>query len=101
MMATDTLDARVKSIHGQQYYEVTGTKDFFVEAYPIEKRSDCHKALDRFVRDYRALDAMQYEGALEQFGTHTKFQANMRKYGIKSHISETKISNQNPAEGVI
>ena len=54
MMVTDTLDARVKSIHGHQYCQVFGNKDFFVEAYPIEKKSDCHKALDRFVRDYGA-----------------------------------------------
>ena len=56
IMATDTLDSRVKSIHGQQYCQVFGNKDFFVEAYPIEKRLDCQEALDRFVRDYGALD---------------------------------------------
>ena len=78
MMATDTLDAQVKSIQGQQYCQVFGNKDFFVEAYPIEKRLDCHEALDRFVRDYGALDVMQYDGAPEQVGPHTKFQANMR-----------------------
>ena len=32
MMATNTLDAWVKSIHGQQYCQVFGNKDFFVEA---------------------------------------------------------------------
>ena len=90
MMATNTLDSRVKSIHGQQYCQVFGNKDFFVEAYPIEKRSDCHEALDRFVRDYRASDVMQYYGAPEQVGPHTKFQSNMRKYGVKRHTAETK-----------
>ena len=101
MMATNTLYARVKSIHGQQYCQVFGNKYFFVEAYPIEKRSDCHEALDRFVRDYGASDVMQYDGAPEQVESHTKFQANMRKYDIKGHTTETKISNQNPVEGVI
>ena len=70
MMAIDTLDARFKSIHGQQYCQVFGNKYFFVEAYPIEKRSDCHEALDRFVRDYGASDVMQYDGAPEQVGPH-------------------------------
>ena len=79
MMATDALDARVKSIHGHQYFQVFGNKCFFVGAYPIEKRSDFHEALDRFVRDYRLLDVMQYDGAPEQVGPHTKFPANMRK----------------------
>ena len=59
------------------------------------------KALDMFVRDYWASDAMQYDGTLEQVRPHTKFQANMRKYGIKGHTAETKRSNQNPAEGLI
>ena len=71
-----------------------------MEAYPIEKRSDFHEALDRFLRDYGALDLMQYDGAPEQVGPHTKFQANMRKYDIKGHTTETKISNHNPVEGV-
>ena len=59
------------------------------------------KALDRFVRDYRSSDVMQYDGAPEQVGPHTKFQSNMRKYGIKGHTAKTKRSNQNPAELVI
>ena len=87
MMATNTLDARVKSIHGQKYCQVFGNKDFFVEAYPIEKRLDCHKALDRFVRDYGALYVMQYDCTPEQVGQHTKLQSNMRKYGIKGHTA--------------
>ena len=51
------------------------------------------KALDRSVRDYWASDAMQYDGTLEQVRPHTKFQANTRKYGIKGHTAETKISD--------
>ena len=90
MMATDNLDAQVKSIHGQQYYQVFGNKDLFVEAYPIEKRLDCHEALDKFVRDYGASDVMKYNGAPEQVGPYTKFHANMRKYGIKGHTAEKK-----------
>ena len=59
------------------------------------------KVLDRFMRDYGASDVMQYKGALEKFGPHTRFQSNMRKYGIKGNTAETKISNHNLAEGVI
>ena len=53
------------------------------------------------MRDYGELDVMQYDGAPEQVGPHTKFQANMRKYNIKVHTTETKRSNQNPVKGVI
>ena len=101
MMVTDTLDARVKSIHGQQYCQLFGNKYFFVEAYLVEKRSGCHESLERFVRGYRASDVMQCDSAPEQVGPHTKFQANMRKYGIKGHTNEKKRSNHKPAEGVI
>ena len=96
MMAIDNLNARFKSIHGQQYYQVFGSKDFFVEAYPIEKRLDCHEALDKFVRDYGASDVMKYDGAPELVGPYTKFQANMRLYGIKSHTAETKKTQPEP-----
>ena len=72
-----------------------------MEVYPIEKRSDYHKAIDRLVRDYGASDVMQYDGAPEQVGPHIKFQAKMRKYSIKGHTAEAKRSNQNPDEGVI
>ena len=54
IMETKTLDAQVNSIHVQQYCQVFVNKDFFVEAYLIEKRSDFHEALDKFVRDYGA-----------------------------------------------
>ena len=59
------------------------------------------KALDRFVRDYWASDAMQYDDTLEQVRPHTKFQSNMRKYDIKGHTTETKRFNQNPVKGLI
>ena len=62
---------------------------------------DCQEALDIFVRDYGASDVMQYDGAPDQVGPHTKFQSNMRNYGIKGHTAETKRSKQNPAKGVI
>ena len=42
-MATDTMDARCNSIHGERYCQVFGNKDLFVEAYPINKKSDCYE----------------------------------------------------------
>ena len=63
--------------------------------------SDGHEALGNFVKDYGALDSMIYDGAQEQVGPGTKFQAKLRKYGIHGHTSEREHSNQNTAEGVI
>ena len=100
-MATDTMDARCKSIHGERYCQVFGNKDFFVEAIPIVKKSDCHQALDIFIRKYGIPDLMRHDGSKEQSGRDTKFQGTLRKYNITSKKSLPDRSNQNPAEGVI
>ena len=41
------------------------------------------------------------DGAQEQVRPGTKFQANLRKYGIHWHKPERERSNQNQVEGVI
>jgi hypothetical protein len=41
------------------------------------------------------------DGAPEQVGRNSKFQAKLRKHGIKHKTSETERPNQNPAEGTI
>ena len=101
VLSTNTMHAKNKSVHGELYCQVFGAKEFFVEAYPIEKKSDCHEALDRFIKEYGAPETLVYDGAKEQAGPKTEFQAKIRKYGIKGHTSERERSNQNPVEGVI
>ena len=64
-------------------------------------KSDCHKALDKFVKDYGVPDSMIYNVAQEQVRPGTKFQSNLRKYGIHGHTLERELPNQKPAEGVI
>ena len=49
-MSTDTMDAICQSIHDKKYCRVFGSKQFFVEAYPIKKKSDFHLGLDKAVR---------------------------------------------------
>ena len=41
-MSTDTMDARFQSIHNKKYFQVFVNKQFFVEAYQIKKKYDCH-----------------------------------------------------------
>ena len=62
-MFTDTMDARCQSIHDEKYCQIFGKKQFFVEAYPIKKKYDCHLGLDNFVNEYGAPDKMTYGGA--------------------------------------
>lgn len=99
--ATDTMDLRCKSIHGERYCQVFANKEFFAVAYPIEKKGDAHEPIDHFVRDFGAMDMLISDGAHEQVGKHSQFQAKLRKYNIQSRRSEPDRPNQNPAEGVI
>jgi hypothetical protein len=99
--ATDTMDMRCNSIHGERYCQVFANKEFFAAAYPIEKKGDAYEPIDWFVQDYGAPETLISDGAPEQVGRNSKFQAKLRKHGIKHKTSETERSNQNPAEGTI
>jgi hypothetical protein len=99
--ATDTMDMRCKSIHGERYSQVFANKDFFAAAYPIQRKGDAHEPVDLFVNEYGAMETLISDGAHEQVGRHSEFQAKLRKYEIKSKVSEPERPNQNPAEGVI
>jgi hypothetical protein len=99
--ATDTMDMRCNSIHGERYCQVYANKMFFAEAYPVPKKSDCHETLDSFVNDYGAMDLLISDGSAEQCGPGTEFQKKVQKYQIQHKRSEKERPNQNPAEGVI
>ena len=79
MMSTDTMDARCKSINGQKYSQVFGNKQFFIEAYPIKKKSHASEGLDKFVKEYGAPDKLIYDGGAEQVGRKTEYQRLTRK----------------------
>ena len=87
-MSTYTMDARFQSIHNGKYCQVFGNKKFFVEAYPVKKRYDCHLGLNKFFKEYRAPDKMTYDDAQEKNGRKTEFQRVTRKNKIKEHVTE-------------
>ena len=64
--STDTKDARYQSIHDKKYCQVFGNKKFFVKSYPIKKKYDFRLGLYKFVKDYRAPNKMNYNGAQER-----------------------------------
>ena len=82
------MDARCQSIHVENYCQVFGNKQFFVDAYPIKNKYDCHLGLDKFVKEYGAQEKMTYDGAQKQIVRKTQFQRVMRKYEIKWQITE-------------
>ena len=65
---TDTMDDRCQSIHNENFCQVFGNKQIFVEAYPIKKKSGCHLGLDKFIKEYGAPDKMTYDVAQEKIG---------------------------------
>ena len=38
MVSTETIDGKVKSLHGNRYVQVFGSKEFFCEVYPMERK---------------------------------------------------------------
>ena len=95
------MHAKFNYVHSEYYCQVFGNKTFLVETYPMWKKSDCHEAMDKFVKDYGVPESMIYNGVQGKVRPGTKFQANLRKYGIHGHKWERERSNQNPAEGII
>ena len=101
IMSTETMDARCKSVHGKKYSQIFGNKKFFVEAYPIKRKSDFHEGVDKFFKTNGAPTNLIYDGATEQVGRKTYFQKMMRKYHIEGHVSKKGRSNQNLVKGCI
>jgi len=100
-ISTDTMDVRCKSIHGERYCQVFANKEFNVEAYPITKKRDCHKALQKLARKYGTPDRIKFDKSKKQCEKHTKFQGTLKKYDIQGKVTEPDQSNQNPAKEVI
>ena len=73
-------------------------KEFFVEAYPIKRKDDCHEGLEKFVREYGAMERLIYDGVPKQIRRKTEFQRIMQKYDIRGHIVESGRSSKNPVE---
>lgn len=100
-ISTDTMDARCKSLHDDRYCQVFTTKEYFVEAYPIPQKSNCHEPLKKFIRKYGAPYEMISAGSKEQIIRKTEFSNTLRKYDIFHKIIEPERHNQNLCEGVI
>ena len=84
---TNTIDARVASIHGNRYGQVFATKDYLVDVYPIKKKSNCDDGLSKFITDYGVPLNMIFDGSKEQTLPGTDFMKKIRKYDIDYHIS--------------
>ena len=84
---TDTMDDRVTSIHGNRYGQLFAPKDYFVNVYPIKKKSHCGDGLSEFITYSGVPLKMTFDGSKEQTLPGTDFMKKIRKYDIDYHIS--------------
>ena len=97
----DTMNGRIKSVDGNQYAYVFATKEFFVDVFPMEHKSESGEALNEFIDKWGIPTFLTVDGAKETTEKGTEFMKTVRKFRIKHHVSEPYQPNQNPAEGVI
>ena len=95
------MDARVAYIHGNRYGQVFSTEDYFVDVYPIKKKSRCGDGLSEFIMDYGVPLKIIFDGSKDQTLPGTDFIKKIRKYDTNYHISEPDRPNQNSDEGRI
>ena len=100
-IATNTMDARYQSIHGNRYFQVFVNKELCVKGYPIQKKSECDEALSKFIHDLGAPGEMTTDGSKEKTSRNSKFQKLFKKHDIPYRVCEPERPNNNPAERCI
>ena len=73
----------------------------FEAACPVEKKSECHISLNKFISDYGTTDMIISDGSKEQALPETEFQSVLRENDITSKHVQVHRSNENPCETVI
>ena len=100
-MASDTMDPRCKGMRNYRYCQVFGNKEMFSTAYLIEKKSDCHRALKEFLREYGAPNNLITDRSKEQTDPGKEFQSMLRKNNVIPKQTQSHRPNQNLAENEI
>ena len=85
---TDTMNGRYKSLDGNKHAQIFANEPFFATAYPMEHKSSAGQALKQFISDFGIPDKLVCDGAAEQVGKRTEFQATVRKHAIDLHVTE-------------
>ena len=97
----DTMNGRYKSLDGDKHAQIFAYESFFATAYPMEHKSSAGQALKQFISDFGIPDKLVCDGAAEQVGKRTEFQATVRKHAIDLHVTEPHHHNQSKVKGVI
>ena len=97
----DTMNGRYKSLDGNKHAQIFANESFFATAYPMEHKSSAGQALKQFISDFGIPDKLVCDGAVEQVGKRTEFQATAQKHAIDLHVTEPHRHNQSKVEGVV
>jgi hypothetical protein len=98
---------RIPSKDGVNPMMVTNTGKYFTNDayfatfYPMDSKSKAGDAFNTFCWEYGAPEKLRFDGRKDQTGKNTEFQRQIRKHTIQQHVSQPKIRNQFPAEGVV
>ncbi len=98
---TDTVFGPVKSKDGNKCGQIYANGAYFATFYPMDSKSKAGDSLRVFCREFGVPEVLRHDGAGEMTGKNTEFRKMVRKYNIKTHISEPDLHNQSPAEGVV
>ena len=99
-MATYTMHSKNKSIHRELYCQVFDTKEFFVEAYPIQKKSYFHEALDLLIKNYWVPVTLIYYGSKEQVGLqYTRYPSTARcsSLAVNDRTLDVRVTSDRPS----
>ena len=72
---TDTMNFCYKSLDGNKHAQIFANESFFATAYPMEHKRSAGQALKQFMSDFGIPDKLVCDGAAEQVGKRTEFQA--------------------------
>ena len=72
---TDTMNGHYKSLDGNKHAQIFANESFFATAYPMEHKSSAGQPLKQFISDFGIPDKLVCDGAAEQVGKRTEFQA--------------------------
>ena len=98
---TDTMNGRYKSLDGNKHAQIFANESFFATAYPMEHKSSAGQVLKQFISDFGIPNKLVCDGAAEQVGKRTEFQATVRKHAIDLHVTEPHCHNQSKVEGIV
>ena len=94
--ASDTFEAKVRSLTGNKYIQLFCNRGNYSEVYPIENKSDAHLALSMFFNDVGIPSEILTDGAKEL--TRGKWKEKCQRYEVVQRTTEPYSPWQNHAE---